>query len=266
MWGLTEMTLENSLTKRQKVGDSVWKKWLTHPVALFLLLFIIRMLTTLPVLRGLTSLGVHEHTAKVVSQLPTVLVLFGLTAWFGWWKQVGFTATRWWAHKWDLAVLAMPVLIPLSGFLFADIQLPALGLFPMLLVDALIVAVWEELFFRGLLLESIRSRSPRYAVLIVAIIFGLSHSTNVLAGASLQFAVVQTLFAFLGAFGFTAARLRTQSLWPVIISHFLVDGLERLVAHGQAFDAPVGVMVTMLVVALLFAGYGYVTTFKGQKA
>lgn len=263
------MTLENSLTKQPRSQSAGLKSWLQHPVALFLLLFMIRMVTTLPVLKLLTGLGMETLPAKMLSQLPTVLAIAGLTAWFGWWKQIGLTRTRWWSRPADLVVLALPSLAPLSALVFMETQFAAVDLIPVLLADALLVAIWEELFFRGLLLESIRTRYPRYAVLIAAVIFGLAHSTNVMAGASLPFAIVQTVWAFLGAFGYTALRLSTGSLVPLIISHFVVDGLERLLANGQAMDAPAPVLATMLVLSLVWAAYGYRvmrTGFRGNPA
>ncbi|HLN65128.1 MAG TPA: CPBP family intramembrane glutamic endopeptidase [Symbiobacteriaceae bacterium] len=240
--------------------------WLMkNPTATFLLLFVIRMLTALPTLKALLALGFNEPAAKMLSQVPTVVLVLGLVGWFGWWQQVGLTDSRWWNRPLDLVMLALYCLMPFAALPFVGVHsTAALEAVPLLLVDALCVAVWEEVFFRGLFLEQLRSRTPRYAVLIAAVVFGLAHATNVLAGASLWFALAQALWTFLCAFGLTAARLRTGSVWPLIISHFVLDGTERILANGQAMQAPVPALVAMVLVALAFGVYGVVAVRRTE--
>ncbi len=243
------------------------KTWLMKsPTVMFLLLFVFRMLTALPTLKAMLALGFNEPAAKMLSQVPTVVLVLGLVAWFGWWQQVGLTASRWWSRPLDLIILALYCLMPFAALPFVGVHsTAAVEAVPLLLVDALCVAVWEEIFFRGIFLEQLRKRTPRYAVLIAAVVFGLAHATNVLAGASLWFALAQALWTFLCAFGLTAARLRTGSVWPLIISHFVLDGTERILANGQAMQAPIPALVAMVLVAFAFGVYGLVAVRQTQR-
>lgn len=234
-----------------------------NPWVLFLLLFVVRITTTLPVLNALTASGFTPIVAKTISQVPTVLFLVGLVAWFGWWRQVGLSPTPWWSKPVPLLMVALPLLVPLIGMAFIDVTLPGGYEIPWLLLEAAFVAVWEELYFRGILLHQLRVSMPRFAMAGSALLFGLAHAGNGVAGAATAFVVVQTVWSLLSAFGLAAVRLRTGSLWPLILAHFLLDGLERLLARGQATSVPVEVMALMLLVSLVLGAYGYQAMRKG---
>lgn len=233
-----------------------------NPLVLFLLLFVVRITTTLPVLKFLTSVGLSPIVAKTISQAPTVLFLLGLVVWFRWWREVGLAPAKWWSKPLDLLVLALPLLVPLIGMAFIDVTLPLGYEAPWLLVEALFVAIWEEVYFRGILLHQLQVRIPRYAILISALAFGLAHAGNGVGGAATSFVVVQTLWSFLSAFGLAAVRVRTGSLWPLILCHFLLDGLERLLLKGQATSVPVEVMVLMVVISVVLGLYGFTVMRK----
>lgn len=233
-----------------------------NPWVLFLLLFAVRVTTTLPVLNALTASGFQPVVAKTISQLPTVLFLVGLVIWFGWWRQVGLTSTQWRSKPVDLLMVALPLLVPLIGMAFIDITLPLGYEIPWLLAEAAFVAVWEELYFRGILLHQFQVSMPRFAILGSALLFGLAHAGNGVAGAATSFVVVQTLWSFLSAFGLAAVRVRTGSLWPLILGHFLLDGLERLLVRGQATSVPTEVMALMLLVSLVLGAYGFLAMRK----
>jgi hypothetical protein len=53
-----------------------------------------------------------------------------------------------------------------------------------------------------------------------------------------------------------AVVVRTGSLWPVVVAHFLLDGAEPLVFDGQATAADPTVMGLMLVVGAVYAAVG----------
>lgn len=209
----------------------------------------------MPLLKALTALGVHPLVAKTVSQLPTVVFLTGLVAWFGWWQEVGFGA-RPRPRPLDLGMLALPLLVPILGIGLIGIA-PLTGIAATwLLADALCVAFWEELYFRGILLHQLRVRLPRYAIWLSALLFGLAHAGNGAAGASTTFVVVQTVWTLLCGAGLAAVRLRTGSLPLLIVGHFVLDGLERLAVGQQAADAPPAVLVLMVAIGIVLGSYG----------
>lgn len=230
-------------------------------VGLFALVLVVRILTALPVFRALTAAGVAEPVAKALSQFPTVLFVLGVVLWLGWGRETGLVPDRWWRPeaRWAFLPLAVPLLaVPLLGM-----EVTVGSAVAWLLLDAAFVAVWEQVYFRGLLLEQLRRRvsRSRTAVVLSALAFGAVHLTNASGlGSDPTFTVVQSVWAFLGGVGMAAVLIRTGSIWPLILAHFLVDALERVLFGGQATEATPALMALLLVVGLLYAGYGWVAT------
>ena len=130
-------------------------------------------------------------------------------------------------------------------------------------MDAVFVSVWEELYFRGIMLEQVRAKlsNPRIAILATAGVFGAVHLTNISTlGASRTFAAVQIAFAFFAGIGMGAVRLRTGNLWPLIAAHFLVDGSERLIFGEQATAATPVILGLLLAAGIVYAAYGWVAS------
>lgn len=75
---------------------------------------------------------------------------------------------------------------------------------------ALVPAVIEEFAFRGVVLGYLRKHSDSFAVLVSAILFGMFHGN-----------FVQIPFAFIGGLMFGFVLVKTNSLLPSIIIHFL---------------------------------------------
>ncbi len=109
---------------------------------------------------------------------------------------------------------------------------------------ALKPGIWEEVAFRGIILVLLLKKySKRASIIINGILFGFFHAVNLLfmllnaiffeedldyvRMIGTLFQIVYTMF-----FGFFLAYLfiKTNSLIPCIISHYLVDALSTLVA------------------------------------
>lgn len=87
-----------------------------------------------------------------------------------------------------------------------------------------LVAVSEELMFRSVLLQSLLERHAVWpAVLISSALFGVVHTLNGLATGDFGSALWQSLAAFLQGVGYAAIRLRTRSVWPMVVVHGLWD-------------------------------------------
>lgn len=230
-------------------------------IAVFLLVLVIRITTTLPLLQTLTDAGFSESAAKAISQIPTVLFVVGITFWFGWTEDIGLRPETWWSRE---ALWAFtPVLVPIIAIPLLGLQVVETTAILWLLADAVFVSVWEELYFRGVMLEQVRAKlpNPRTAILVTAGIFGAIHLTNISAlGASPTFAAVQISFAFLAGIGMGAVRLRTGNLWPLIAAHFLVDGPERLIFGEQATTATPVILGLLLAAGIVYAAYGWVAS------
>ncbi len=87
-----------------------------------------------------------------------------------------------------------------------------------------LVAVSEELMFRSVLLQSLLDRHAIWpAVLISSLLFGVVHTLNGWATGDFGSALWQSVAAFLQGVGYAAIRLRTRSVWPMVVVHGLWD-------------------------------------------
>ena len=94
----------------------------------------------------------------------------------------------------------------------------------MVACNAALVAVSEELMFRGILLQGMLDKHAVWpAVLLSSALFGVVHTTNGLATGDVSGAVWQAVAATLQGVGYAAIRLRTRSVWPMVLVHGVWD-------------------------------------------
>lgn len=114
---------------------------------------------------------------------------------------------------------------------------------------AVIPAIFEELFFRGLLLGSIKSKSGFTVMAVVALCFALYHCS-----------LTQLLYQFIYGFFLTVLALISGSILPCIFAHFLnnfvIILLEYLAVDGGFLKNPVyicaGIVILLIFGALCF--------------
>ena len=61
------------------------------------------------------------------------------------------------------------------------------------------------------------------AVIVIPVLFGLSHSLNLPSGKSRAETAIQVCSALAIGFGFATVALRTGLLWPLNLAHALID-------------------------------------------
>lgn len=137
-----------------------------------------------------------------------------------------------------------------------------------LLIAALGVSINEEVLFRGVLLRGFMRWGTWVAILVPSALFALAHSTNVIAGGNATFAVFQTIWTFTAGVALSALRLRNKSLYPVIVLHILIDGVEYFSTgeygvHSQDFSMTWLIMNASLNAAL--AAYTLFLLMKSPK-
>jgi membrane protease YdiL (CAAX protease family) len=151
----------------------------------------------------------------------------------------------------SLLLLALPVLA-------AVLVLPlraSLGAGPFLLTGglALLIALHEETWFRGVILTALATRGPTFAVVASAMLFGIAHSFNLLTtGAPAAAVAYQVASAALVGIVFGAVRLRTAMIWPSVVGHAAVDWAALLVLYPST--APQTPRSQTVVVGLLICG------------
>jgi len=98
----------------------------------------------------------------------------------------------------------------------------------------LIAGIWEEVAFRGVILNlQLKKYSNTTSIILNGLLFGLFHLTNLVLGADLFLNLMQIIYASCLGFAFAYIYIKTKSLLPTIISHYILD------AVGQLFILPV---------------------------
>jgi hypothetical protein len=180
----------------------------------------------------------------------TVVVAFQLTR-MSWWKVTGFRAAR---SPRDLLYFVVP-LVPMVINWLPGIDLSSARHLFGVLALTLMVGFVEETVFRGLMITALRSRGEWRAVLVPAVLFGLTHALNVLAGKSGTEAIAQVAYAMAIGFAFGALLLHKGILWPLVLAHFLIDFAHF--SQKPGFEPqPAWTMGIAVGMTVLFTGYG----------
>lgn len=133
------------------------------------------------------------------------------------WNDLGFNAP---VSIRSLSVLWLPlVYIAFFCCVMLVFGVPAPGVTASILINTLLIGISEEMMFRGILFKALRSRgSIRSTVLISSLLFGFVHLLNGFS-TGLVSAIPQAIFTFCLGVLFIAVRIRTGSLYPVILLH-----------------------------------------------
>ncbi len=145
------------------------------------------------------------------------------------------------------------------GYQDAGIALPnmeGLGFVGVLIVVALIPAVFEEIMFRGVLLKGLKCFGETGAVLLCGALFALYHQNP-----------AQTLYQFCCGAAFALVAIRSGSIFPTILSHFLNNALIlTLTKFGvSAFSTPMLVAIVSVSAVCLSGSLVWVFSFDKRE-
>jgi membrane protease YdiL (CAAX protease family) len=137
------------------------------------------------------------------------------------------------------------------------------------LYKALIPGIWEEVAFRGIVLVLLMKKySKKISLIINSVLFGFYHIVNLinLWGATNPYAILinvafQVVYATAAGFVFAYLFMKTESLIPSILSHYLLDAFGPFV---QAIAFYGGYSLTELVIvrtSQTIIGIGYIPSF-----
>lgn len=186
-----------------------------------------------------------------IAQVGLCIVAAALLSVLGWWRVVGLRRPDDWR---DLRYFVVP-LLPLAINLVPGIEVTSLGHLGEVVALTLMVGFAEEVIFRGLMLNALKARGLWRAAVITALLFGLTHAMNVLAGANAFDAVAQIFYATAIGFAYAALVLKKGILWPLVIAHFLIDLAVFVQRTGFSFGPGWTVAIT-LATAVIFTAYG----------
>lgn len=133
------------------------------------------------------------------------------------------------------------------GYQQTPIQIPSMegfGFISVLFVIGVLPAIFEEILFRGFLLKGLRSFGEVGAVLLCGGLFALFHQNP-----------AQTLYQFCCGVAFAYMALKSESVLPTILSHFINNAIIlTLTKFGiSTFDPLVGWIVFGVSVLCLIA-------------
>jgi membrane protease YdiL (CAAX protease family) len=167
-------------------------------------------------------------TARLLVQgIPSSVILsvalLWLWRWSGW--RLQGPKIRWTTEVWLMvgAYLALGVLTFVNGFRSGA----ALNskLLVGVAIAAMLVGINEELAFRGFAINGFARKLPAFwAVVAAAVVFGLAHTSNLLAGSEPSKVAAQVALTTLSGLGFGWIYLFSgRNLWLVAIAHGVHD-------------------------------------------
>ena len=201
----------------------------------------------------------NEWLYGSASLLLSIIAAVLLTR-MGWWKIVGFRSPN---QPRDLWYFVLP-LLPAVINLIIGLEVSSLVRLAEFFVITLLIGFAEETIFRGLMLNTLKAHGFWRAAIITALLFGLSHALNGLAGKSMAETAAQIFYAVAFGFAFAALVLKKGILWPLVIVHFLIDFASFL----QRPDFTISTEWNVLLVAglaLIFTVYGVFVMLQKQR-
>lgn len=161
----------------------------------------------------------------------------------------------------SLRLLWLPIVyLCLMGALTAATGAPPARIALMVAVNTFMVGMSEELMFRGFLFRGLLARCRVWpAVLLSSLAFGVVHVFNGLMTGQWIDAGIQATAAFMLAIGFIAIRIRTESLYPMMIVHGLWDCLlmwQMLSPKAAPAEALPGYSIAAILIAVPMFVYG----------
>ncbi|TFG27860.1 MAG: CPBP family intramembrane metalloprotease [Promethearchaeota archaeon] len=155
------------------------------------------------------------------------LLLFAVTSLCGW-----------------IFIIIFGVYIFSPNAIFGSPQSGNLGF--LIFITALRPGIWEEVMFRGIILTLLAKKySEKKSVIISSILFGLMHLFNLLSGGNIIITVIQVIYATFFGIVFGYLFIKTKSLLPCIITHYLIDSLGQLFASASVTNFFSYIMITI---------------------
>ncbi|MFX0070504.1 MAG: lysostaphin resistance A-like protein, partial [Candidatus Hermodarchaeota archaeon] len=117
--------------------------------------------------------------------------------------------------------------------------------------------IWEELLYRGIILHLfLKKYSKHKSVVLSSVLFGLSHSINLLFGANLIATLIQLVFTTILGMMWGYMTIYSKSLIPAIICHYLADSPLLIYIFYGAVQASipnifVGIFIFIIGLALI---------------
>lgn len=183
-----------------------------------------------------------EFVALIALSVLVALALTGL----GWWRAAGFNGPAQWR---DVGVVLIPLLIVIGLPFLRGVNQENSGSLWYLVAAYALTGFMEEGLMRGIVLRVLKPTGITRSVVISALLFGLMHIGNMLYRNPF-IVLAQMLGAFVQGIGLAAIRLRTKTIWFVVLLH----GLHDLLLKYTNFP-PIPLDVVQVTLTMLYGIY-----------
>ncbi len=121
-----------------------------------------------------------------------------------------------------------------------------------LFIDMLIPGIWEEIAFRGVILTLLlKNYSKKKSIIIDGLLFGGMHFINIIEGADVVLTIIQMVYASTVGFAFAYMFIKTESLVPCIIAHYLIDVFGALFLNVILRDMMLALICMLIFIVIL---------------
>jgi membrane protease YdiL (CAAX protease family) len=208
----------------------------------------------------LLSLAGNTYSDSVVILADSVLAVVAValvTRSFGW-HRIGFRKIPS-ENKRVLYLFALPFL-PVAVNLAPGIaQIPTVISILLYAGITVLVGFVEEIYFRGIMLQPLKTKGVWHAVIVTAFLFGATHTLNAVGGISSPlYVILQLGYATALGLTFAAVVLATNLIWPLILAHFLINFASFLNSGGTVGGTTVtaidyGIAAAYIVIFTVYA-------------
>ncbi|MFJ5765025.1 CPBP family intramembrane glutamic endopeptidase [Lysinibacillus sp. NPDC093210] len=146
-----------------------------------------------------------------------------------------------------LLIVLCIILIGTKGLNFESIS----NLFLMFIMQMFIVAFIEETIFRGILLRMLQPKGAFVAVWISSILFGVTHSLQLIGGQSVEDTVIQIIYALLVGLVLSLLIIDGQSIILTILFHGF-NNFFNFMGNAESSMLTAYIIIIVLFVYMLF--------------
>jgi uncharacterized protein len=148
----------------------------------------------------------------------SVMVVLSLSL-LGWWREAGFNSP---AHWRKIGLVIIPFVVVVGLPFLKGFNSENLNSLDYLIIGYTLTGFMEEGLMRGIVLRVLKPTGITRSVVISSLLFGLLHIGNFLYRNPF-IVLAQMVGAFVHGIGLSAIRLRTNTIWFVIILHGIHD-------------------------------------------
>lgn len=126
------------------------------------------------------------------------------------------------------------------------------------ILSMVFIGFLEEIIFRGFLFQMMSKDNLKTAIIVTSITFGVGHIINLLNGADFIPTLIQILYCISAGYLFAIIVVKTNSLWPCIITHILINAFS--IFNNINFITTYITPIVLIILPLIYVSYIKKTT------